>query len=321
MPSYAQWRNSIDKGQVAKVTWLCGDQRVLVEEVISETRKFLNVSEFDYFSFSGETDSLLAIWDSAYQYALEPDANRFILVRDAEFITEWGSLTRWFVDSKNLVGTYLMFVSNDADYPYVPDTKKPELAAHVELIRSKGKTVKCSLPNDEELIAWVKRNSNFSDMTAKFLIERAGSDLPTVMNVCKKSLMFRGDPGPQVTAQLTQEFAKQSFSDCLIFNNKKSALLELNALPESEYARVVGQLYSRLDVLHTLWKAVPNFNTSRELAEATGIKLFLVHKYGAIAKNYDPTRLTKCRNVLTVVDDAIQRHATAGAMELLVGLW
>ena len=319
MPSYAQWRQSADKGQVARVTWLCGDQRVLVEEVIEETKSQLQITEYDYVSMSAESDSQLAIWDAAYQYSLDPDANRLILVRDADKISNWEQLKGWFADSRQLVTTYLMFVSDHADYPMVPDTK--ELMEHVELIRSKGKVVRCSMPNEHELSLWIKRNSTFGDATTKFLIERAGSDLPTIANVCRKSMMFKQDPGNVIVKQLTEEFANESFADSLIFGNKKAALLSLEQLPASEFAKIIGQLYARLDTLYVLHKAAPNFNTMKEMSAATGLKIFLIQRYLSVARVYDRNKVTKCKNVLTIVDDAIQRNATDAAMELLVTLW
>ena len=321
MPSYAQWRNSAEKGQVARVTWLCGDQRILVEEVIEETKKFLEITEFDYYSFSAESNSALEIWDAAFQYSLDPTANRLVLVREADYLSDWSPLVKWFAHSRQFVSTYLMFVSDLAEYPVVPDQKNVTLQAHIELIRTKGKTVRCNLPSSGELVAWIQRNSVFAEDTAKYLLDRSGGDLKVINNLCRKSMMFGADPGQRVVAQLAEEVTQQSFADALLAMDKKAALQALTRLPEAEYTRVVGQLYSRLDVLHTLHKAVPNFNTVRELSEATGLKIFLIQKYSPLAKQYDQVKLTKCRNILTIVDDAIQRNATSGAMELLVTLW
>lgn len=320
MPSYAQWRQSADKGQVARVTWLCGDQRVLVEEVIEETKRILDISEFDYVSLSADSDPEVAIWDAAYQYSLDPDAFRFVLVRAADKISRWEPLKSWFADSRHLVNTYLMFVSDEADYPTVSDTKG-ELLAHVELIRNKGKAVRCSMPNEHELTEWVKRNSTFGDSTTKFLLQRTGSDLAAVANICKRSMMFKNDPGNVIVKQLVEEASLQSFADALIFNNKKSALLEIQKTPVSEYSKIIGQLYSRLDMLYVLHKAAPNFNTIKEMSAATGVKIFLIQRYLSAAKTYDRNKVIKCRNLLTIVDDAVQRNATDNALELLVTMW
>jgi hypothetical protein len=321
MPSYAQWRTSADKGQVARVIWLCGDQKVLVEEVISTTKAQLNISEFDYVSLSGESNTSTEIWDAAYQYPLDPSANRLVLVREADKISNWNSLKKWFADSRQLVSTYIIFVSDQADYPTVPNLKQVVLQTHVELIRTKGKTVRCSLPSTGEVISWIMRNSKFAELSAGHLLSRAGGDMNIISNVCKKSIMFAADPGTKVIDRLTEESAEVSFSDALVSLDKRQAFLALKKLPESEYALVIGQLYSRLDLLHTLHRTVPNFSTVREVAEVSGIKVFLVQKYGPVSKHYDSTKLTQCRNALTIVDDAVQRNATTGAMELLVSLW
>jgi DNA polymerase III delta subunit len=320
MPNYSQWRTSADKGQVARVTWLCGDQRVLVEEVIEETKRILDLTEFDYVVLSGDS-SPVEIWDAAYQYSLDPTANRLVLVREADKVKQWGPLKKWFKDSRKLVSTYLMFVSDEADYPVVPDTKNVELQEHIELIRTKGKTVRCSMPSSGELTSWVVRNSMFKEPTAKFLIGRSGGDLNIIANICKKSWLFKEDPGQSVVAQLAGESPSQTFADALLEMKKTDALNALSSLPEDEYVKVVGQLYSRLDTLQTLNKTLPNFTTYKELAEATGVKIFLIQKYGFIAKHYSPEKVSKCRSLLTIVDDAIQRRAYAGTMELLVTLW
>lgn len=320
MPSYSQWRTSADKGQVAKVTWVCGDQRVLVEEVVDETKAILQVTEFDYVPLWAESDSELSIWDAVYQFPLEPDAKRLILVRQADKIKNWKPLEKWLQDSKNISSNHLMFVSDEIGYPMSLE-EEPEYPEFFELIRKRGKVVKCSMPNPAEVISWIKRNSTFTDYSASFLFDRCGSDLSAVSNVCKKSKMFKADPGSQVITQLSEEYASQSFSDCLIYLNKKAALLDLPNIPESDYSKIIGQLYSRLDMLQVLHRAAPNFNTTRELSEATGLKMFLVSKYVQAAKAYDKTKISNCRNILTVVDDAVQRQATEGAMELLVSLW
>lgn len=320
MPSYSQWRTAADKGQVAKVTWVCGDQRVLVEEVVEETKRLLEVSEFDYIPLWAESDTELAIWDSAYQFPLEPEARRLILVRQADCIQNWAPLEKWLVDSKSLSANFLLFVSDQADYPMTQD-KDPKILPHIELIRKRGKTVKCSMPSQAEVLSWIKRNSRLNDFSANFLYERCGGDLSAVANVCKKSLMFKADPGSQILAELSKEYSNQDFSDCLVYQNKKAALLDLPNIPESDYSKIIGQLYSKLDILYALHRAGPNFNTTRELAEATGIKVFLVAKYLQASKSYDRTKVANCRNILTVVDDAIQRHAADNAMELLVSLW
>jgi hypothetical protein len=321
VPSYAQWRLSADKGSVSKVMWLCGDQRILVEEVIQVTKDILKVSEFDYFPLSAESNSETDIWDAAYQYSLDPDGNRLILVRQADHIKDWASLSKWILDAKNLPTTYIIFVSDLHDYPMTSDLKNPGVQPHISLIRKKGKAIKCSMPSQADIITWIKRNSTFSDYSANFLFDRCGSDLSAVANVCKKSLLFKSDPGHKVISDLAGEYASQSFVDCLIFQDKKAALLELPNVPESDYAKAVGMLYSRLDVLYALHKAGPNFNTTRELSEATDIKMFLVSKYLQISKVYDKTKVTNCRNILTVSDDALQRNITSGVLELLVSLW
>lgn len=320
MPNYSQWRASADKGQVAKVTWLCGDQRVLVEEVIEQTKKILDVSDFDYITLWAESDSELMLWDSAYQYPLEPEAKRFIVVRQADSIKNWIPLEKWVADSKFLGATYLMFVSDEADYP-ISQGAEQEYSPHIEFIKQKGKLVKCSMPKQADVIAWIKRNSKLNDFSANFLYERCGSDLSAVANVCRKSQMFKADPGSQVLAELSREYASQDFSDCLIYQNKKAAMLDLPNIPESDYSRIVGQLYSKLDLLYALHRAGPNFSTTRELSEATGIKIFLVTKYLQASKDYDRSKVTACRNILTVVDDALQRNAVTGVMELLVAMW
>src|SRR5207247_5800197 len=116
MANFAIWRAGADKGDLRKVTWVCGDQQVLVDEVVDTIRARLRVSELDYASFTGGVDLDRDIWAAANQYPLNPTANRLVLVRRAEKVRNWQPLEGWLAASRQLPGNHLLYVAAADDF-------------------------------------------------------------------------------------------------------------------------------------------------------------------------------------------------------------
>lgn len=86
MGTYRQWRVHADRGEVKRVTWVCGPERLLVEEVVDTTRRQIAASDMDYVTIScvpsaENKEPVKDMWDAASQYPLVPGANRLILCR------------------------------------------------------------------------------------------------------------------------------------------------------------------------------------------------------------------------------------------------
>ncbi len=322
MSTYAQWRAGADKGDVRRVTWVCGDQRVLVEEVVTTIRDQLRPAALDYWSFTAGPDSEADIWAAAHQHPLDPGTagNRLVVVRGAQRLTGWAPLYAWLAAGRALAGAHLLFVADEPDLPYqYVQGKRAGLHPHVEAIKNKGRIVRCAAPNEADALAFtLRRGPNLDPETARYLLHRTGGDLGVVAAVCAKLALLPGQPGHGSIDALCDEVSELSFADSLLALRKPAALHAAAALPEAEWPRLFALLDSRLDLLAALWRATRAGLAPREIA---GHPIFLIRRYLPLARPYDPARCVYARRVLAVCDDAVRCGARTGVLEALVALW
>src|SRR6187402_36498 len=153
--NFNQWKGYAAKGVVSKVTYCCGDQAALVEIVLDDIKRILQVPITDYVEIDARVDG--SMWEAASQYPLDPKSNRLVVVRNSESIADWSGLEEWISQSRNNTNNYLLFLSYNSDAPAnYAKGKRVNYQEHIELIRTKGKFIKCSQPNDEDLVKWVR---------------------------------------------------------------------------------------------------------------------------------------------------------------------
>lgn len=321
MGTYTQWRTAADRGDVARVTYVCGDQRVLVEEVAASIRAALTVSTLDLVTLRAGDAPPVEIWAAAMQHPLVPDTNRLIIVRGADRLTSWEPLQRWFDQARYLPRVYLLFIADTPDFPTVSDGPKPQPAPHIELIRGRrqGRAVRCGVPADEDALAWVRRRAGTLDQEMAYhLLRRVGGDLCAAAEVCDKLALFDGNPSRSTIDALAAHRPGVPFVDALIAGQKRQALLVLERMAEREAGSALALLISRLDLLAALWRLSRAGQSAREIQ---GLPAFLVRQYLPYAKDYDPRRCLYARRVLAVVDDVYRRGARVAVLEALVALW
>jgi hypothetical protein len=309
--SFSQWRRSADSGEIRRVTYVCGAERVLVEEVVDSIRTGLDVSALDRVTFTAGTDPDRDIWAAAHQYPLTPGARRLVCVRAAEKIRYWQPLPGWLAATRQLPGVYLLFVSgDDSPAPGVP----------VEAVKApRGHLVRCAAPNEADAVAWVRRRAPaLDDTTAGYLLTRTGGDLAAAATACTKISLFDGVPGTQVVDQLCAQVPAASFVESLLTLRKPDALRAAAVMAPEEYGRALATLDQRLDAMAVLWRAVRAGHTAREVAS---VPTFLVRQLAPHAKHYDPARCAYRRKALAVVEDAHRGGARTGVLEALVALW
>lgn len=303
-----------------RVTWVCGDQHVLVEEVVTTIRQILAPSPMDYLPIHVTDVDERDVWFEASQYPLTPGAVRMILIRDAEQLTQWNQLDNWLTWTRRLPNIYLIFVSNEPDLPYeTVEGKRAGLKPHAVAIRApRGRLVRCVMPNEADALAWVRRRANLDDDTARYLLTRTGGDLALAASVCAKVSLFNGAAGYRTVDALCHERPSASFVDCLLALEKKQALLRVPDLIDNEVNKVIGLLDSRLDLLQLLYRAQA---AGQHLREISGVNPYLARQYIAIARHYEHSRCAYRRRVLAVVDDALRSGIRDGVWEALVALW
>lgn len=320
MANYSSWRAAADKGEVRRVTWICGDQRVLVEEVVDTVRGLLKASDLDYVSLVAGECQDKDIWAAANQYPMTPGANRLVLVRNAEKIKRWEPLAEWLANARALPTAHLLFVSNDPDVPYTLTGDKRVPKPWIEAMKPpKGHIVRCGMPNENDAIAWVARRTALGQDIARYLLTRAGGNLALVASVCAKLSLFGAvAAGPRLIDELCREVPGDSFVECLLMGQKSKAYLAADTVDAREYRRVVGTLDQRLDLMQSLNRALRTGQTPREVQ---GLPTFLVRQFWPYAKYYDPQRCAQNRRALAVVDEALKNGARDGLLEALTAVW
>lgn len=318
--NFTQWRTGVDRGELRRVTWVCGEQRVLVEEVVDTTRSGVGASVLDSITFTAGEDPDREIWAAANQYPLDPGAPRLLLVRSAQKLRHWAPLHPWLGSTRQLPGVYLLFVSDEHDISQVTVSGRRITAPHIEAMKApRGHVVRCATPNADDAVAWVCRHATVDTRTAQHLLTRVGGDLVAAKAVCAKLSLFPGVvAGTRAVDALVTQMPGLGFVDALLDLRRSEALLCLPGLTDPERMRIIGLLDHRLDVLATLHRLVRAGLTQREVQ---GIPHFLVRQYWFTAKHYDTARCAYRRRLLAVIDDALRSGARTGAFEALVALW
>lgn len=317
--TYAQWRAAIDAGDLRRVTWVAGDQPILIEEVVDALKDKLSPSTMDYISLSLSPTLDRDVWAEANQYPLTPGSNRLILVRDADTITRWQPLQTWLARTRTLPGVYLLFVSSQPDLPYTTVGGKKTLKPHVALLKApRGFVVRCTGLNEADAVAWVQRRSPLDAASAQYLLTRTGGNLAAAAAVCAKVTLFGQSVRSVALNTLITEQAADDFTDYLIALDKRRALLALPDLDDADRLKAVALLDSRLDLLERLNRI---HTAGRSWRDVTGINPFLLRLYMPYARHYDSSACSNRRRALAVIDDALRSGARDAVMESLVALW
>lgn len=323
MAGFTQWRSWAAKKDIRKVTYICGDEPFLVEQVVEDMKSIVAPPSTDYVVYEAGSVVDSVIWVEALHTPLDPQATRLVVVRSAERFQDWAFLSQWLLITKNSTSIYIVFVSNEPNFPtYTAGTDNKEYPTdYIELIQNKGRAVKCSLPSEEDLANWMVEEYDLSYEAADFLVRHASGNLHSMINVCRKAKVFNASPKPAVIAQLCAEESHDSFVDSLILLDKKSALRAIRDLEEDAYSRQIGMLDSRLELIQDLSAMNSKHMSMREMFTEPGMKPFLVRKFLPCVKRYNDAKIAYCRKLLVVMDHAIQSGARKGVLEILVAMW
>ncbi len=319
-PNYALWKAAADKGEVRRATFVCGDQSVLVEEVVDTTRRQLGAGDLNYVVVSAGRVPDREVWAAVGQYPLDQTSNRLVVVRDAHRVKHWDPLTSWLTTARQAPHNYLLLVSGQDDLPTKMVDGKKVLADHVDAIRSaRGRLVRCGRPNEADSVAWVRARSKvLDDETANYLLHRVGGDLSAAADAAAKIALFDRLPSTQIIDLLCEPAPAESFVDCVIARNKTEALLAAQTVPDSERGRMFALLDARLDLLASLYRATRAGLSQREIRD---VPVFLIRKLMPYARHYDPHRCAFDRRLLAVLEGRHRSGIRVGVLEQLVALW
>lgn len=333
MATFTQWSERADKGEVKKATWICGDERVLVDEVVARVTTALKPGPFDLVTLTVGEAREKDVWAALNQYPIDI-GNRLTIIRNADKITKWEQFESWLEDSRRMPTCYAVLVSNERDFPYNRDDdgKKQGLPSYIEKGRGKMHLVRCIAPwggsakdrnEGKDLIAWAQRYANISGKDVFALMEHCGGNLTRAKSMLDKAGLFGGNMSLASLKLLAGEIPSEDFTNSLLLMDKRRALMALDYLHPDDYSRVIGSLDTNLVTMAKIFAGLARNLTPLEMARDGGIGVshFLVQKFAPAAKHYDLARRSACRATLALHDVHLRAGARVGLMESLVAAW
>jgi DNA polymerase III delta subunit len=329
---FHRWRLGLEKNPVPKqITWVCGAEVVLVEEVVSQIRGALSVASWNSVSLDAREATPRALRRELDQHPLGEGA-RLIVVRHADAWDDWTLFQDWVAKRNLNPKTFVLFVSDEEAVPKIeptPEERKKGAKAHppehIELILKRGNVIECrpfTNATAKYAPAWVQSMMPMRESVARHLMERSNFQIRLARDTAMK---LRRAGVAEVTIshvnQLLAEQPRDTFVDALMARDIKGAYQAVGEIPESEYGRIIGLLDSRLDLTGMVHDMMVERRSPGEIAKAAGPQAFLVPEILPVAKHYNSKRRLEIRKALALVDTAWRQGHAQGLLEVVVAFW
>jgi DNA polymerase III delta subunit len=319
--SFHQWRATFSKNvSVRQVTWVCGPERILVDEIVASTVRRLSPESWNLSRVVvGETPERV-IWQMLEQHPIDVTGPRVVVIRHAERLKKPDRLVGWISRKSLNPNTYLIFISEDESLPKVEDEYPEWVKA---LSGTKGYAVECrpfTVATAKHAVPWVKSKINLPDKLAGHLLNRANGDLRVVRDACLQLSVLPEVSVHTINALLDQR-PRESFVDALMRMDRHAAMEILNSVDVGEYSQIIGLLDSRLEVAGKVFEGLLEHKAKGDLSRSLGKFAFLLPDILPVAKHYDSARRIKIRKLLAMADEAIRNGQTTAVMEVVVFFW
>lgn len=331
MSTWSQYWTRLRKNPAPRqVTWLCGNEPILIDEVVNHILSVLGPDETGRVSLSAGLIPEKDVWAALDQQPLGPGV-RVVIVRHADQLQDWDRFIDWITNRTRNPRTYLVFISDEERVPRVeltPEQKraheKPGPAPHIAAIGAKGHVVECrpfTSATAKVSLEWVKSKVPMRDTVAKHLLERANWDLRLVRDTLLKLSVFPGEVTVQVINALMSQRPRDTFTDALLALDKKTALLALEDVRPDDVGRLIGLLDHNLDLAGTIYDMRAEHKSSSDMAKALGPQAFLIKDLMKVSRHYDIRRRAMIRQSLAMADVAYRNGHTTGVLEAVVTQW
>ncbi len=322
MATFSQWQRA--GCPVRRVTWVCGPEQVLADDVVSAVKDGLPGAGRSVF-FAGN-DVERDIWVGC-SVIPPPGQDRLAVVYDAHKLRRPHELVPLVKAGREAAGAWLLFVSGENDFFRVPAPDGgTELAPHLAAIRDSryGQLVRCTVPRDDALLDWAVRQwPGLGRNAAHRLLTRAGGDLAAVRDAGAKS-RATGLADEKYIDVLCAQRPGEEFAELLVAGDRQGALAAARDMPAAGPAgagAASGLLDSRLGTLAAIREGQRRQLEDRDIASRLGVPRFLISRYRDTAPAYGPARVQRCRELLAQADAAWRSGAVAGVAEVLAANW
>lgn len=302
----------VGREEYKRHVWVCGSETTLVEEVVQWFKDRHDQLNTDILVAG--SDSEQEIWAALNQYPM-PGSKRLVVVREVQEIKDWSPLYPLLAESRRMPDSTMVFVSSESDFPIV-DGPGRKLQPHADAVKVKGWVVRCTNPNDRDLIAWLRNYCPMSEEAGQHLLVRVSRDLSRAKNVCLSVRALGTELTPALVDLLTPQ-PTDDFVASVMNLDKPAAFAAAAVIPPTTVPKVLGLLDRQLELAQELNGMMRKRMTLPEIVKA-GIPSFRAAPLMAAAKHYDAAKVGKCRQILLAVDDTTEH---TGVLESVVALW
>lgn len=326
----AWWKGFLKKPEPRMVTWLCGPERVLVDDALKTIRRRLMPTDWNYVPLALGEDSEREVWAEVFAVPMGEAAVRLVVVRNAERLKQPERLLQFVKRADAHPGVYVVFVSNEPGVPRLEPTEDQRFARSKGdvvpwlLLGTKIHTVECrpwTADTAKVAVEWVTTKTGMRANVAGYLLNRADGNMRLVRDVCLKLASFGQDITISAINDLLSAQPRDTLVNCLVAMNKKGALTALDRMVADDYSRTIGLLDSQLDLAGMVHDMTVAHHTLFEIQRAAGNKNFLVKDLMDVARHYDAKRRASIRSTLAVADDALRSGSRIGVLEAVIALW
>lgn len=331
MATFSQYFTSIQKKpEPRQITWVCGPEIILVEEVVQRITTQLGPEPWNAATLSVGEDSERSVWAALDQHPLG-NSVRLVVVRHADRLQDWDRFIQWIKDRSRNPRTYVVMVSDEESVPRTEVTQqqrrmgeKSQPLPHIAAIGTKGHVVECksfTTATAKKSVEWVQSKVRIREGVAKHLLTRSNWDLRLVRDLCVKLSVFPGEVTITVVNALMAEQPRDTLVDALMSLDRRTALLAASMTPPSDIGRILGLLDATLDRAGMIHDMQSDHREQSEMARALGPQAFLLGSLLNVSKHYNAKRRTEIRQVLATVDAAYQSGETESLLEVVISQW
>ncbi len=314
MASFVQWSQKRDS--LYRIYWLCGSERVLVEEIVDDLKDRIGPSDLDYRSFDAEVTADAELWSHINQFPMVPGAKRLIVIRQADKIKNWEPLEMWLSERST---TTVVFVSSLPDYPR--DNEK-EVLSHVERIGTRGRQIRCSLLSVKDTKNYVRSRLDLTEDGMDLVLSRTQCSAFPVTNFLRKTRILGVTRlSVQQVAALVPQEASGRFIDALLSRDKPSALATAPSIPTSDVGRLLGLLEKRVRWLDAMYQAFRRHHSINSMVAEEIVPRFAARELEPYVRHYAPDRIKSCLTILRLADELLTDGQGKNALLLLTALW
>lgn len=325
MANFGQFLTILERESTPRrMTYVCGDQGVLVEEVVDAVRATSPAEEMDRPTLFAGQDPTAKVWGEMNQHALDSSRKRLVTIRDAERLKGWDKFEDWMT-SRHIPNIHVLMVAGEKEWSpkRLPQARerllKSNSAIYVECTLPKGNPEKHAV---EVIMGWGRMSRD----VAAHLAKRTGYDLARCRDVCRWTNSMSGEITTRAIDAMAAHSPSESFVTSLLRMDKAAACTTAQDLERGDARRVINQLATKLWTVDRVNRAmqkalVKSDEQARAISDTAtmaDVSILEVKALWGVAKHYGPNNVRRRTMLLLRAD---QHRDQPGALEALAAEW